>query len=30
MALTEKSAHLSWCALIALAFEKQKKGKLSL
>jgi len=29
MALTEKSAHLSWCALIALALEKQEKGRLS-
>jgi len=29
VALTEKSAHLSWCALIALALEKLDKGKLS-
>ncbi|ECF2367666.1 DUF2913 family protein, partial [Salmonella enterica subsp. enterica serovar Mountpleasant] len=30
MTLTEKSGHLAWCALVALALARQEGGVLSL
>ncbi|HBR3929191.1 DUF2913 family protein, partial [Klebsiella michiganensis] len=29
MTLTEKTGHLAWCALVALALARQEQGELS-